>query len=80
MRDDKVVDGFGDRFVDYNIYLPRELVISWQLVCSPEFTLTTYQEIRGDGGCRARLRFTRRNRQGVIVADSMLTRLPEAVR
>lgn len=80
VRDDKVVDGFGDRFVDYNIYLPRELVISWQLVCSPEFTLTTYQEIRGDGGCRARLRFTRRNRQGVIVADSMLTRLPEAVR
>ena len=69
-----------DRFIDHDIYLPSELVLSWQLVCSPEFTLTTYQEIKGDGGCRARLRYTRRDAQGVIVADSMLTRLPTVVR
>ena len=80
VRDEKVGAGFSARLIDYDIYLPPELVISWQLVCSPEFTLTTYQEIKGDGGCRARLRYTRRDRQGVIVADSMLTRLPEAVR
>lgn len=80
VRDDRGAAGFGDRFIDHEIYLPVELPIAWQLVCSPEFTLTTYQEIKGDGGCRGRLRYTRRNREGAIVADVMLTRLPEAVR
>jgi hypothetical protein len=78
--DDKPPVHLNERLLDYNIILPPELAISWQLVCSPEFTLSTYQEIRGDGGCHARLRYTRKDRLGVIVADSMLSRFPDAVR
>jgi hypothetical protein len=77
VRDSKFEGAFSDRFIDEDTFLLPELALSWLLVCSPEFTLATYQEIKGDGGCRARLRYTRRNAQGVIVADSMLTRLPE---
>jgi hypothetical protein len=80
VRDNKGTRLSNDLFNDPDTYLSSELVLSWQLVCPREFTLTTYQEIKGDGGCRARLRYTRRNAQGVIVADAMLSRLPTAVR
>lgn len=58
---------------------PPESGLSWVLPCSDEFRLATYQEIRGDTGCIGRLRYTRRNAQGVIVADVMLSRLPSPV-
>ena len=47
---------------------------------SEEFRLATYQEIRGQTGCIGRLRYTRRNAQGVIVADVMLSKLVSAVK
>jgi hypothetical protein len=80
VRDNKGVGAFSDRIIDHNTFFPSEIALSWQLVCSPEFVLSTYQEICGDGGCRARLRYTRRDAQGVVVADAMLSRLPSAVR
>jgi hypothetical protein len=80
VRDNNGVGVFGDRVIDHNTFYPTELALSWQLICSPEFILSTYQEISGDGGCRARLRYTRRDAQGVVVADAMLSRLPSAVR
>jgi hypothetical protein len=80
VRNEKHAAGFSDTITDHEIFLSPELVLSWQLVCSPEFTLSTYQEIKGDGGCRGRLRYTRRDRQGEIIADVMLTRLPAAIR
>jgi hypothetical protein len=60
--------------------LPAESGISWVLTCSPEFRLATYQEIHGGTGCAPRLRYTRRNAQGVIVADVMLSKLPPPVK
>ena len=60
--------------------LPPESGISWVLPCSEEFRLATYQEIRGQTGCIGRLRYTRRNAQGVVVADVMLSRLPSPVK
>ena len=60
--------------------LPPESGISWVLPCSEEFRLATYQEIRGQTGCIGRLRYTRRNAQGVIVADVMLSKLVSAVK
>jgi hypothetical protein len=80
VRDGAGAAAFSEVFNDVEVVLPPELVISWQIICSAEVTLSTYQEITGDGGCRARLRYTRRDAHGVIVADSMLSRLPSAVR
>lgn len=81
LRDQHAGAAFGDRLVlDEDVFLPPELALSWLIVCSPEFTLATYQEIKGDGGCRGRMRYMRRNPQGVIVADVMLTRLLDVVR
>src|SRR5262249_36871575 len=60
--------------------VPPESGLSWVLPCSDEFRLATYQEIRGDTGCTGRLRYTRRNAEGTIVADVMLSRLPSPVR
>ena len=80
VRDQTFKPGFSDRLtLNPDIFLPPELPLSWLLVCSPEFTLATYQEIKGDGGCRKRLRYTRRDPSGVVVADVMLTPLLEAV-
>jgi hypothetical protein len=79
-RDQKFRPRLSDTLTEEEPFLPPELVISWILECSPEFRLATYQEIRADGGCRARLRYTRTDASGVIVADVMLSRLPEVVR
>jgi hypothetical protein len=67
----------ASHLINDEVILAPELPISWVLHCSPEFTLATYQEIRGDSGCVGRLRYTRRNSQGGIIADVMLSRLPE---
>jgi hypothetical protein len=80
VRDDSGVAPSHERFIDHDIYLSTELALSWQLVCSPEFTLSTYQELTGEGGCRPRLRYTRQDPNGVVIADVMLSRLPTAVR
>jgi hypothetical protein len=80
VRDQKFSPALSDVFIDREVVLPAELPLSWLLVCSPEFTLATYQEIKGDGGCRKRLRYTRRDARAVIVADAMLTPLVAAVR
>jgi hypothetical protein len=80
VRDQTFKLSFSDRLTtDPDIILPAELPLSWLLICSPEFTLASYQEIKGDGGCRKRLRYTRRDRNGVVVADVMLTPLLSAV-
>jgi hypothetical protein len=78
MRDLKAI-GISEDVVGW-FPLPPESGISWVLPCSEEFRLATYQEIHGQTGCIGRLRYTRRNAQGVIVADVMLSRLPTPIK
>lgn len=77
---------FRDIKISSRLNLNKQLIpppywpVSWVLHCSPEFRLATYQELKADSGCMGRLRYTRYNSEGNVIADIMLSRLPAVIR
>jgi len=53
--------------------------ISWVLECTPQITLATYAELRNGKPCISRLRYVRRDEDGTIATDLLLTPLMRPV-